>query len=206
MQSESRDRMHEQRLAERRAGTRLSTEPHRGFHVHERQRHELGEAAARALLLTRTQKMARPVARALHVTEHHRHVRAETHPVRDVVDAEPLFGRDLVRADDLPHLVVENLGRGPGQRAEPRLSQLREVVLECYLERRRPLPDLERRERVHVQAGNSVFDRPDDGEVVVAGERGMDPALEAHLGRPALPGFLAAPHDLLVRHEVRCAA
>src|SRR5439155_145926 len=63
MQGESRDRMHEQRLAERRAGTRLSTEPHRGFHVHERQRHELGEAAARALLLTRTQKMARPVAR-----------------------------------------------------------------------------------------------------------------------------------------------
>src|SRR5439155_27315080 len=50
------------------------------------------------------------------------------------------------------------------------------------------------------------LDRPDDGEVVVAGERGMNAALKAHLGRAALPGFFAAPHDLAVRHEVRRTA
>src|SRR5580765_2560636 len=34
----------------------------------------------------------------------------------------------------------------------------------------------------------------------------MDSALQADLGRAALPGLLAAAHDLFVRHEVRRAA
>src|SRR5580765_6815444 len=34
----------------------------------------------------------------------------------------------------------------------------------------------------------------------------MDSALQTDLGRAALPGLLAAAHDLLVRHEVRRAA
>ena len=57
-----------------------------------------------------------------------------------------------------------------------------------------------------MQAGNRLLDRPDDREVVVTGERRMDPALEADLGRAAIPGFLAAAHDFLVRHEVRRTA
>src|SRR5206468_10313175 len=63
-----------------------------------------------------------------------------------------------------------------------------------------------RGERVHVQAGNGCLDRPNDGQVVVAGERRMDSALEADLGCSALPGFPAAPHDLVVRYEVRRTA
>src|SRR6266516_376951 len=34
----------------------------------------------------------------------------------------------------------------------------------------------------------------------------MDPALETYLRRPALPRFLAAPHDFFMRHQVRRAA
>src|SRR5881392_3314576 len=67
-----------------------------------------------------------------------------------VVDAQPLAGRDLVRAEHASDLVVEDLGRGAGERAEPSLAQAQEVVLERGAERRGALPDLERGERVHV--------------------------------------------------------
>ncbi len=46
-------------------------------------------------------------------------------------------------------------------------------------------------------------DRLDHRRVVVAGERRVDPALEADLGRAALPRLARAPHDLLERDEVR---
>src|SRR4051794_27727656 len=59
---------------------------------------------------------------------------------------------------------------------------------------------------MHVQAGHCFLDRAHDREVVVPGEGRVDPALQTHLGRAALPGLLAATHDLLVRHEVRRAA
>ena len=68
---------------------------------------------------------------------------------------------------------------------------MREVPLEPEPEGRRPLPDLERRERVHVDLRDFRLDRAHDARVVVAGERGMDPALEADLGRAALPRLRA---------------
>ncbi len=80
---------------------------------------------------------------------------------------------------------------------------MREVLLEPEPEGRRPLPDLERRERVHVDLGDFRLDRAHDARVVVAGERGMDPALEADLGRAALPSLPRAADDLLERNEVR---
>ena len=126
--------------------------------------------------------------------------------MRGVVHLQPLRRRDLVRTDDATHLVIENLGRRPRQRPETGLGQFHEVLVERQAERRSPLPHLERRERMHVQAGHRFLDRTDDREVVVACERRMDPALQTDLGRAALPGLLAAAHDLLVRHEVRRAA
>ena len=94
----------------------------------------------------------------------------------------------------------------PGQRREALVAQPREVVAQRDAERRRALPDLERAERVHVQVGHRVLDRAHDRDVVVAVEGRMDPALEADLGRAALPRLLGAAHDLLVRDEVRRAA
>ena len=57
-----------------------------------------------------------------------------------------------------------------------------------------------------MDAGNSVLDRAHDVGVVVAGEGRVDAALEADLGRSALPRLLGAPHDLVERDEVRRAA
>ncbi len=57
-----------------------------------------------------------------------------------------------------------------------------------------------------MEAGHGLLDRADDRDVVVAVERRVDPALEAHLGRAALPGLDRAAHDLLVRHQEGRAA
>ena len=54
--------------------------------------------------------------------------------------------------------------------------------------------------------GSSRPDRVDDRRVVVAGEGRVDAALEADLGRAALPGLARAADDLLERDEVRRAA
>ena len=129
-------------------------------------------------------------ARRVGVPEHERDVRAQPDAVRRVVDREPLRGRHLVGADDAPHLVVEHLGCRPGQRPEPEVAQVREVLLERQVERRRALPHLERRERVDVDLRHRLLDGPHDVGVVVAGERGVDPTLEAHLRRAALPRLL----------------
>ncbi len=123
--------------------------------------------------------------------------------MRRVVHLEPLRGRDLVGADDRAHLVVEDLGGRAGQRREPRVAQPREVVGQRQAERRRALPDLERRERVHVHLRHRVLDRAHDRLVVVAVERRMDPALQAHLGRAAIPRLDDAARDLVERHEER---
>ena len=190
------DRVHEQRLGERRPAPRAALEVDRRLHRHERQRHELGEAARALLLLSRTQQVPRPAARPLDVPEHDRHVRAQADAMGGVVHLEPLLRRHLVGADHGPHLVVEDLGRRAGQRAEAEVAQPREVVVEREAERRRALPDLERRERVDVEAGHRVLDRRHDLGVVVARERRVDAALQADLGRAALPRLLAAPDDL----------
>ena len=126
--------------------------------------------------------------------------------MRRIVDAEPLRRRHLVRADDPAHLVVQHLRGRSRQRAETQIAEPCEVLGEREVERCRALPDLERRERVHVDPGHGVLDRPDDVRVVVAREGRMDPALEADLGRAALPRLLGAPHDLLERDEIRGAA
>ena len=94
----------------------------------------------------------------------------------------------------------------PGSDDRPSSRRRDEVVLERDAERGRALPDLERRERVHVDAGHPVADRLDHGGVVVAVEGGMDPALQADLDRAAVPRLLRAAHDLVHRHEVRLAA
>ena len=121
--------------------------------------------------------------------------------MRGRVHVEPLRRRHLVGADDRPHLVVEDLGRGPGERPEAEVAQTREVGVEIEAERRRPLPDLERREGVDVHPGHRILDQTHDPRVVVPREGRMDSALEADLGRASLPRLADAPDDLVVGHE-----
>ncbi len=202
MERQPRDGVQEQRLAEGRPGTRPALEPHRRFHVHERQRHELREASRPLLLRARPQQVASPVLGRLDVPEHDRHVRAQADAVRGCVHGEPLVGRDLVRADHRAHLVVQDLGGGPGKRAEAERAKPLQVLLERKPECLGSLPHLERGEGVDVQLGQLGPDRLDHRGVVVAREGRVDAALEADLGRASIPGLARPPDDLVERDEV----
>src|SRR5213075_2000059 len=105
-------------------------------------------------------------------------------------------------ADDGADLVVQDLGRRSRERSEAGVAQPLEVRVERQLEGGSALPDLERREGVDVKPWHGVLDRPADVDVEVAGEGGMDPPLEADLRGAALPGLVAAAHDLIERDEV----
>ena len=51
-----------------------------------------------------------------------------------------------------------------------------------------------------------VPDRPANLEIRAPGEIGMDAALQADLGRAALPGFVRAPHDFVQAQYIRRTA
>ncbi len=117
---DARHRVHQQRLAEGRAPPGLVLEVDRGGHVHEGQRHELGEAARLALQGPGAHHVAGPAHRVLDRAEHDGDVGAQADAVRRAVRLEPLLGVDLVGADDGAHLVVEDLGRRARQRLQAR--------------------------------------------------------------------------------------
>jgi len=99
-------------------------------------------------------------------------------------------------------VVVEELGGSPRKRRETGRLEPPEVVLQRQPERRRSLPDLEGGVSVYMQLGEHLLDRTANVEVEVAGEPGMDAALQADLGGAAVPGLFAAADDLVERDEV----
>ena len=112
--------------------------------------------------------------------------------VGGAVGLEPLLGVDLVGAEDRPDLVVEDLGRGARQRAQPGVHQAAEVVGQRLAEALGALGDLERGEAVDVDVGRRLLHGPGDVDVVVAVEVRVDAALQADLGGAELGG-LARP-------------
>ena len=131
---------------------------------------------------------------------------AEADAVRGLHHLEPLRGVDLVGAELGADLVVEDLGGGAGQRAEAGLLEAAQEGLERHAERRRALPDLERREGVHVHVGGRFLHRAAEVEIGLPGVVGVDAALHADFGRAALPGFDHAPLHLVEPEVVRLAA
>ena len=119
---------------------------------------------------------------------------------------EPLLGVHLVGAQDRAHLVVEDLGRGARQGAQPGVHQAKEVLIEWLAESLRAFGDFERGEAVHVDVGRGFLHRPAHVDVVVAVEVGMDAALQAHLGRAERGGLGDALLDVFEREEVGRAA
>ena len=112
----------------------------------------------------------------------------------------------LVRADDRADLIVKDLGRGPRQRAEPGLLELRQEVAQRQTERRRTLRYFQWREGMYMHIRQHCLDRAADAEIGLAGIVGMDAALQAHLGGAAVDGLDDAPLDLLEVEQVRIAA
>ena len=119
---------------------------------------------------------------------------------------QPLFGIHLVRADDRANLIVEDLRRGPRQRAEAGFLEPRQEVAQRQAKRRRTLRHLQRREGMYVHIRQHRLDRAADAEIGLAGVVGMNAALQAHLGGAAIPCLLRSPHHFVQRQIVGCAA
>ncbi len=141
--------------------------------------------------------MARPMLVALDMAEHDRHRAPQADAVRRFHDLQPFGGLDLVGADDRADLVVEDLGGGAGQGAEPGVAQFAQEIGEAAAERLGALPHFEGREGMDMHARHRLLDRAADPEIGSAGIFRMDAALQADFGGAALPGFLDAADDLV---------
>ena len=102
-------------------------------------------------------------------------------------------------------LVVEDLGRGAGQRPQPGVLQPRQVVGQRLAEPSAPSVTSSAVNPWMWMSGHRVLHRLGDVDVVVAVEVGVDAALQAHLGGAAVHGLADAAGDLVEREEVRRA-
>ena len=105
--------------------------------------------------------------------------------------------------DDVADLLVEDLGRGAGQRAEPGLLQLAQVLLDRQPERAStPYSTSSGEKAWRCMLGQRRLDRAAEIDVEAAVELGRQPGLDADLGGAQLPGLLRAAHHLVDGQEV----
>ncbi len=101
--------------------------------------------------------------------------------------------------------VVEDFGGGSRQRSQTGCGELLEEAANRQPQRLRSLPHFEGGEGVQVQARDLRLDRPEDVQVEVAREVGVDPALQGDLGGTPLPGLPGPVDDLRDVHQVGLA-
>jgi hypothetical protein len=81
---------------------------------------------------------------SIDVAVHDRRGGLEADAVSGAHHVEPAIGADLVRTEHRANLIVQDLGRGPRQRAEARRLQRRQELANRDTERCRALMHLER--------------------------------------------------------------
>ncbi len=189
--------MHEQRFPEGRSTAGTTFEIQRRFHVDKWQRYELGETAGLLLQTADPDQMTRPVDRCVDMSVHDCGCGVETDVVRVAHDLQPLFGVDLVGTQDGPHFVIQYLGCGSRQGAEPRVLQLLQERLEIDTESRGALPHFQGRECVDMHLRHRFLHGLDDVDIGLTGVLGVNATLHTDLGAAAIPRFLDSPLHLL---------
>ena len=151
------DRVDEQRLAEGRPAPRAALDVDRRLHRHERKRHELGEPARPALLLSRSKEVARPAPRAC-PTCPNISVTFERSPTPCAASCTASHCAVVTLSGQMTRRTSSSSTSAavPGSEPRPRSRRWARYSLEREPERRGALPDLERRERVHVDLGHRV--------------------------------------------------
>ncbi len=183
------------------AGALLVVEP--CLVVDEAERHELREAARAFLDVAKQLEVTRDVRGRLDVAVHQGRGRAQADLVRGGDDLDPALGHELARREDLADLVVEDLGRGAGDRAESLVLQHGQVVAQRHAVRLGVTEvDLFGRERMDVKIRQLALDRAHDLSVPEAVLVRVDAPLDADLGCSALDRLARVADDLLERAVV----
>ena len=190
-------------LLERRPGPSDAREVDRCELMHERERDELGEAAALLLDPAEELEVRDPVMRLVDMPIHHRRRRRDAERMRGRHDLDPLRRRQLALRQDPADLIIEDLGRGPRDRPEASAARLLEPLTHPDAHLPRTADDLHRAEGMHVHTRHAGLHRVEDPERVVAREVGVDARLDADLGRADRPRLLRTVRDLLERERVR---
>ena len=194
--------MHAPVVVEGRPGPGLAGQVERGVLPDERKRDELGEAARAPLDRPNAADVCHPVGGRVDVPIHDRGGRTDPELVRGRDDLLPGVSRELALRQHPPDVVVQDLGRRPGDRPQPAGPALLEELAERDPQTRGTVHDLHRAERVDVDVGGARLDCLEDPEVEVTRQARVQPSLDAHLGRAVGPGLLGSVGDLVERERV----
>mmetsp|Transcript_4715 Transcript_4715/g.13558 ORF Transcript_4715/g.13558 Transcript_4715/m.13558 type:complete len:257 (-) Transcript_4715:65-835(-) len=197
--------MHQAALSQRRPSSRQAFQIDGGLHMHEGQGDKLREAPRLRLEGAQVQQVARPRPEAVQVPEHECAAGADAHIVRCSHHLQPRIHRKFVGTKHGTHIVIQNFRRCARQRTQASCLQLPQERFDGPAARCSALRNLQRAEGVHVDPGGSLPRRPQQPQVGVAGEVGVDAALHAHLPSPPVPGLRHAAAHLLQRQVVRLA-
>ena len=171
--------------------------------VHERQRHELGEAAGLVLDPLQHAQVRRPSG-AGRSTWPYIIVELDRIPSRCAVVTTSIHW--LVGS--LPLVRTQRTSSSRISAAVPGIvSSPASLAFEQPVADRQPgaggaVDDLHRAERVHVHLRHPLLHRGREVEVRRAGQLGVDAALHADLGRAEVPGLLGPVGDLVERQRV----
>ena len=173
--------------------------------MHEGQRDEFRETTRAVVEISRCQNVGNPVFGVFDASEHDRDVRPQPERMRRFVDHQPLVRRHLVRTQDRPHVIVQDLRGRPRQRCQSCFLHPREVRLEGLTESARAFQDFERRESVHVHGRDGFLHQLRHPHVVIAVEVRVNSTLQTHLGCPTGRCLHNSGNDFLIIEKVRAS-
>ena len=168
----------------------------------ERQRDERLEPAGPVLELPEAPHVVDPRLERLHVSVQHRRVAAQPRGVHGFHHLEPPVPGDLLRADPVPDLGIEDFGAASRQAPQARLLQLMEDFVKCQSRDPGEVVDLHRGEGLEVHLGEALPQGPQREQVEIERQVGVQPPDNVELRRFLEAGLLCPAQDLLHRHRV----
>ena len=166
-------------------------------------RDEGGEAAGLVLQRAQPQQMLEALLVGLDRPVHHRRGRAKAGPMRVAHDVQPLVGRRLAVAVQLPaDPVHENLRAAAGNAVQARRDQPIDHRRDRQLREAREMNDLRGRKRVQLEVGIALLDRAE--QILVPRQRqvGIVTTLEQELHAADGDRFVDLPEHLVEPEHV----
>ena len=116
--------------------------------------------------------MLHPVSGGFYVAEHDGRCGADAEGVSGGDDLDPLRHGDATPRDQVADVLIENLGRGAGQRTQPRRPQLCQILADGEAGAHRAVQHFLWRERMDMHVGQGAPNGPGEVDIVAAIELG----------------------------------